>query len=507
MATGDLRAAIEYASQNPKSDFANQLNQRIASGQADGEAQKLGIDLTPIKQYAVKQNPIAAPVAEPTQKMFPTVGKDGLSSTIASDAKSVANTFGDTFKAGANEVTDAISNVPKNAQAAGGGAGADILAGLGAAGHVAGAVAGTAGGLVGDVIAPLIPDPVKSKIGDVSKYISEKVNQIPGMTPEIHKGLADVFNTLTLEGGAKTEPIATDLAKAGIEKGGDVINTAGNSVVDKVNDISSTTVATNAAKQATKQSDFIEKLITPEMNAKATTSAIKTGKVAEGEGILGKRDMTSTVPGFDNIKASVEKVPGISSKNTALQNVNLIHDSIGTTAQDLKSQLKGKGQFTQKEFQNYMTGVKNTLTENPLITGDAETTANKIINKFNSLIKTNGYDAEGLLNARQQLDQWMSAQKGANVFDPKTETAVSTALKGIRQGGNDFIASKVPDVQVKGMLAHQSNLYRAIDNIAPKAAKEGTSKLGRVTKFVKKNPVATAFVGDKILKATTGLGY
>lgn len=503
MAQGDLRAALEYASQNPKSDFATQLNQRIISGQADAEAQKLGLDLTPIKQYVAKQNPVAdttIPIDTRPNTKIDSNSPIAKAFPKTDSVHDIGVDMGKTFKQGGDNVVQDVQNIPKNADAAGGSVVAKTASILSGAGHVAGDVAGTAGNLIGNVISPLIPDAVKSKVGDVASYLNDKIGQIPGMTPDIHKSLGDVFNALTLEGGAKAEPVVADITKTALQKGADVFDSTTKAISDNAK-------STLVAKQVAKQSDFIDKLITPEMNAKATASAIKTGKVVEGEGILGKRDLTSAVPNFDAMKASVEKVPGISAKNTALQNANLIHDAIGTTAEDLKSQLKGKGSFTPSEFKDYMTGVKNTLAENPLITGDAETTANKIINKFNSLIKTNGYDAEGLLNARQQLDKWMSSQKGGSVFDPKTETAVSTALRGIRQGGNDFIASKVPDVAVKDMLSHQSNLYKVIDNIAPKAAKEGTSKLSRAANFVKKNPVATAFVGDKILKATTGLGY
>lgn len=45
----NLRQAFEYASQNPDSDFAKNLEQLAASGSLDGEAKKYGIDLTPFK--------------------------------------------------------------------------------------------------------------------------------------------------------------------------------------------------------------------------------------------------------------------------------------------------------------------------------------------------------------------------------------------------------------------------------------------------------------------------
>lgn len=402
-----------------------------------------------------------------------------------------------TFKEGGKNVTKDATDIPVNAEKAGGSITAKTASILTGAGHVAGDIAGTAGGLIGDVFAPLIPKAVKDKVGDVSKLLTDKIHSIPGMTPDIAKSLGDVFNTLTLKGGEEATPVVKDAAKNAIEKGTQVVK----DTTEKF--------ATDPAKVAAKQSSFIDDLITPEMNKKATTTAIKTGKVTEGEGLMGKRDFGEAIPNLDKIKASVEKVPGISSKNTHLQNANLIHDEIGKTAESLKSQLQGKGFFSPSEFKGYMDTIKTTLKENPMIVGDAERTASKIVDKFNSLVKQHGYTPSGLLDARKALDQWMGSQKG-NVFNPTTESAVSTALRAVRQGGNDFIASKVKDVPVKDMLEHQSNLYRAIDNIAPKAAKEAGSKLGRFTGFIKKHPYVTGAVGavgaDKILKGTTGLG-
>ncbi len=87
------------------------------------------------------------------------------------------------------------------------------LTNLQTAGNVAGNVAGTAGGIIGSFISPLLSEGVKQKIGDVTSYVSNKVNSIPGMTPEIAQGLGNVFNTLTLEGAGEAKPVIQAGAK------------------------------------------------------------------------------------------------------------------------------------------------------------------------------------------------------------------------------------------------------------------------------------------------------
>lgn len=253
--------------------------------------------------------------------------------------------------------------------------------------------------------------------------------------------------------------------------------------------------------------DFIDEMITPEVEkGKIGLQALKTGKVKEGTGVFGSRDYKEALPQFNEIKKSVASVPGISSKNTNLQNLNAIHGEIGNTADKLVTSIKGKGFFSPNEFNSYMSNVKKSLGENPSIVGDAQKTADKILDKFNSLVKKNGYTPEGLLNARKQLDQWMGSQKG-NIFNPNTENAMSIALRAIRQGGNNFLESRVQDVAVRDMLSHQSKLYQAIDLIAPKAQKEGATLASRVIGAIRSHPVgavASGIAGGTILSKVIG---
>lgn len=164
-----------------------------------------------------------------------------------------------------------------------------------------------------------------------------------------------------------------------------------------------------------------------------------------------------------------------------LQNVNAIHDEIASTAESLKSQIKGKGFFSPNEFKGFVTESKAALKNDPLLVGDAEKVANNYLEQFNKLVKKNGYTPEGLLQARKDFDSILTKKQ----LSPEIENAQSMAARIIRLGANEFLAKRVSDVAVKDMLAKQSNLFRAIENIAPKAAKEGASKIKRL---IKNNP-------------------
>lgn len=299
---------------------------------------------------------------------------------------------------------------------------------------------------------------------------------------------------------------------------GEEAKTAINAIPAEVSAGATAKTAADQAVAATAHSNFLDELLTPDMNKNATVSAIKTGNVAEGTGFTGTRDFTKAVPGFDNIKAAVTQVPGVTAKNTALENVIEIHKAIGTAANDLRSQLANqeiKPIVTQEQLNGFLTGVKDDISKNPLLVGNAEQTAKRILDHFQSLLP-NGTDITGedVLNARQELDKWIGSLK-PNAFDPSTENAVSIALRAVRQGANTLIAEGNPDVAVKQLLAHQTNLYNAIDAIAPKAAKEGSSAFQRIVSTINNNPITSTAVGggltalgiDKALKAVTGVGF
>ncbi len=129
-------------------------------------------------------------------------------------ASQVASNIGDTLNQGGQGLVNDIKNTGNIAKQAGDSPLAKVAAVGSTAGHIAGNIAGTAGNILGSFITPLLPDSVKGAIGDVSKHVSDAVDKIPGMTPEIAKSLGDVFNTLTLKGGSEAEaPVKGAIAK------------------------------------------------------------------------------------------------------------------------------------------------------------------------------------------------------------------------------------------------------------------------------------------------------
>jgi len=239
------------------------------------------------------------------------------------------------------------------------------------------------------------------------------------------------------------------------------------------------TLETAAQDQIIKRKEnFVKKLLTH-----IQTKAVKEEQVARttetGRGLFKKSIIEPSKKEALAID-EVLKLDGIGTKETIQGNVNIIDKAIVKEAEGLKSLLKANDiPFPRREFRAQMNQAKQRLSQNPLIVGDAERTAERIVNKMEQIMSGKKSTASNLLEARKELDAWMKSQKGAKIFDPKQEGAISIALREIRQTTNDFIDSKAKNVPVKESLKKQSNLYNAIEIATPKAAEEFDTALKR----------------------------
>lgn len=221
----------------------------------------------------------------------------------------------------------------------------------------------------------------------------------------------------------------------------------------------------------TNKKAFIDNLIRP----KQTTAVMEkqvSRTVEIGKGPF-KKSLIEASPQEAAAATEVMKIEGIGAKETIQGNYNIIKKEISKEASLLESSLKTKDvPFPRKEFAAKLEKTISELGDNPLIVGDAQKTAQKIVEKMARLTTEKPSTVSNLLKSRKELDSWIKSQKGPNIFDPKQEGAISIALREIRQTTNDFIDLKAKTAGVKESLKKQSNLYRALDNIAPKAAEE-----------------------------------
>lgn len=253
----------------------------------------------------------------------------------------------------------------------------------------------------------------------------------------------------------------------------------------------------------TKQKGFIDDLVKPLSIKKVRESEIK--RSVEGKGFFGGRTVTPS--SFEaEIAGTVGKVAGVKQSNTLLQNLNSIQTGLTNEAENLTTLLKGSNvKIPRPNTKRTMETVLAKLKSDSLLVGDAAKTGEKVFDKARKLLLSNPNTPAGVLKSRKQLDAWVKKQS-TRAFDPKTENALSVSLGEIRQSMNDIISNSVPNIAVKESLKKQTNLFRAIDNIAPKAAKEAQTAIGRMAASISKELGITNILDPKMTLALSALG-
>ena len=369
-----------------------------------------------------------------------------------------------------------ISGIEKGAEQVAGGI-LDIQQGniLSGAGNIVGGLGRSALRTVGQVtqtaFAPIIEAPIVkptleavgtgiAKIPGVDVII-QKANELAQKHPELAKDFQNIVDIATLGiGSSAQKPVGTALEKAGIslEKSG--------------------MAAADIAKNT-----FAQELVSPIETAAVKLQQVK--RTTEAGGLFKKDIVTPTTLEIQSAK-EVAQIPGISPNNTFQKNFNLVRDFNAKTAQQLESDV-AKYDFIipRKEIISRLNQSAIDLKDNPLIVGDAEKTANKLIEGAKKIVNENQGKGSGLLKARKEYDAWVLSQK-PKAFDAKAENAFTTANGAIRDTLNTLLDEKATNLGIKDSLKKQFSLFRAMENIAPKAAQEANTPILRAFEKVGK---------------------
>lgn len=321
----------------------------------------------------------------------------------------------------------------------------------------------TAGEVAGAAFSPITQAPVIkqgiSTIADLIRkipgvqHIIDNADNLSQLHPELAKDIQSIAN-LSLIGTPSTgvtEGLATKAGKA--------LETSG-----------------KAAAEGQKTS-FVRDLLTPEQ-----TKAVKEAQVARttetGSGVF-KRSIVAPTPFQLRAEQEVAKIPEVSTSNTVQQNYIAIKNANQDAAERLKNDVAANDfAIPRKEITARLSEAAKELQKSPTIVGDAEKTAERLIQGAQEFINSNPGTGSGLLQARKDFDSWVLSQK-PKAFDAATDNAFSIANRQIRHAFNDLLDEKAPTLGIKQSLAKQSALYDAMDTLVPKAATEADSAIGR----------------------------
>ena len=223
---------------------------------------------------------------------------------------------------------------------------------------------------------------------------------------------------------------------------------------------------------------FLQELVSPEL-----TKNVKQDRVSRTtETGVGPFMRSVVAPTTDEVRMAreVAKIPEVKEGRSFQQNYNAIYNYNIKEAQRLENSVAANDFIIPRtEVAAKLNATRQTLEQSPTIVGDAQTTANKLISGAVRILNENPGTGSGLLRARKEYDQWVLSQK-PKAFDGATENAFTLANREVRNVLNDTLDKYAPSVGVKDSLSNQAALYRALDNIEVKAAKEADTTIGRV---------------------------
>ena len=321
---------------------------------------------------------------------------------------------------------------------------------------------------------------MESKFIGAEKNVGEQLAEWQTKHPQAAKDIENIVDISILFGGKGAQKPAGEA----ITKTGEIIERGGLS-------------AAKAQREA-----FVQELVGPIKN-----KAVKEAGVARTtETGIGPFKRSVVAPTRQEAESAIEvaRIPGVTAKNTFQRNYNAIAEANTKLAEGMRKDVVESGVLIpRQETLARLDNVTKILENEPLIVGDAERTAQKLLNGAKKFVEEEPGTAEGILNAKIKYDKWVGSQK-RNPFDSATDNAFTIANREVRNTFKDLLDESVKSAGVRESLRQQHALYNAMDALVPKAAKEADTAIGRVFQKMS-DAVGTKNKAVQIIGATVGL--
>ena len=302
---------------------------------------------------------------------------------------------------------------------------------------------------------------------------TEEYQRLKKESPETFKAIEAAVNIPLLLGPSVfSKPVSNSIGSAGTR----IVNAS-----DK--------------KIAKTKEKFVNDLIKPVQTKKVLEEQLPRTRV---EGVL-QRAVVELTPDEKEMSVLLQSIPSVSYGKTLKHNGIVIRNNIYKKADDLikkldkqeKNRIAATGATGRVDVQQVsdrlIKDVQDLIETNPLIKGQKplQDTANALLNKTLQLLKDKPLTPANVLRVRQDLDKFILKNKGS-VFNATDENALSVPFRTIRETLNSVVDEAVPSAGVKKSLREQTLMYRALDNINPKAAEEAATILGRTVQNITK---------------------
>lgn len=458
----------------------------------------------------------ATPVGQTTTSQLPA----DANSTVSNNSQSQG--FGDKIAAeqlaGGQKIVDSVTTAADKFNSTGDVFGKDGFSNLAKkTGALLEGGLGAAAGGVQTIFAPLsatfktVTDAIENRISDDPKvqsfanspavsslldHIGSSIAPLQKLAidhPDAAKNIVDGLNVALAALGGKIPlgetPVSTALSTAkndvvgALDKVMPNLN-PGEAGVDALSKISGNVPIAKSGKAALDEAVNISK---PTLTPLEKEAAFKQGRV-ETKGILGNKVVTPSTADqriAESIQPLVED-GRISVKNTPEQNIEQISTEVSRINQDVGGFVKdNKIPFNENQLRAKLNAAKGDSNLVFASEPTAEKTYNAVVDEFISQVKNK--DTSGLFEARQNFDD-VPAIKKLLENEKFGENVKREIVLDVRRAANDYIAEQLPENSpFKAMLSKETNMLRAIDNIAN--ANRGSIDTNIIQRLFKAHPI------------------
>lgn len=245
--------------------------------------------------------------------------------------------------------------------------------------------------------------------------------------------------------------------------------------------------------------------VAPDLSGKGAAAAAAKGGVKKS-GLFGTIGKTATTGDKDIAQAVVDNVPGFSKMNTFADKLNATRTAVYDMADKLKQAVVQSGKDRIYPFQELAKAIDGVDMPFAIKSDQVlERQFNLAREAALKIAQDKGGTISSLFDARKEFDQLVEKQF-PTLYD-RANAPMRDAITGVRNAMNDFIEHHLPAGNgFKQSLQQQSRLFRAIENMAPKATKEIGSN--RFSRFAGRHPKSSGLLktGAKYAAGGVGLG-
>lgn len=368
---------------------------------------------------------------------------------------------------------------------------------IGAAGHVANQALGGVPGMLAD---KAVQSVVKSPLGAQGvSALKQGVDAWTAFEQKYPRAAQDlsaipaIANLVTTfyTGGAAAEAgtIAKQVGKKTLEN------------------ITEKTAANTAAKTAVAGKDAALARVMPDYESATNSAKLKL----QAETV--KNDTNATVPrvnegglfkGRTLTPTKLEKqaaqelrtVPGYKDKLTNLETENLIRPEIAARGKALESSLSKENILVpRKQVVSIVRKAVEDVPKHSLLLQKSDPAIASYLRVTENAANANDGTLAGVLRVRKNLDAAYANARGKLAYDNDKLAALDDVHRAGRDALTQYLIDTAKTTKVKEALQSQWNLYRALDEISVKAAKESGSSYKRLRDTIEKHPVMSGAAG------------